>query len=101
MTVVRGRQVSPNSSGADIWLDNSRYGVRYVLTPIQGRLAVWSGGGTPGAAECEEAIGGASVATVEPSPGTLVCVATGSDHLAVLRVTEERADGVLLEVGRW
>ncbi|MEU4526108.1 hypothetical protein AB0F52_46235 [Amycolatopsis sp. NPDC024027] len=96
-----GRQARAGDSGADVWLDNSRYSTRYLITPLRGGLAEWTGSGTPSAKECGEALDGAAVPAIESTTGTAFCASTSEGGVAFARVTEERDDGVVLAVTRW
>jgi serine/threonine protein kinase len=67
-------------------------------------LAVWSGSTAPTRAQCYDQVASQGVNVVSVSNGTMVCVITAMDRVALLKVLDDQADsgnGILTDVTVW
>jgi len=67
-------------------------------------LAVWSGSTAPTRAQCYDQVASQGVNVVSVSDGTMVCVITAMDRVALLKVLDDQADsgsGILTDVTVW
>jgi serine/threonine protein kinase len=67
-------------------------------------LAVWSGSTAPSRAQCYDQVASQGVNMVSVSDGTMVCVITAMDRVALLKVLDDQADsgnGILTDVTVW
>ena len=67
-------------------------------------LAIWSGSTSPTWAQCYSQVSSQGVDSVDIADGTMVCVSTVGGRIALLKVTDDQADGdrgVLAEVTVW
>jgi hypothetical protein len=67
-------------------------------------LAIWSGSTSPTWAQCYSQVSSQGVDSVDVTDATMVCVSTVGGRIALLKVTDDQADGdvgVLAEVTVW
>ena len=72
--------------------------------PNGGNLAVWSGSTTPTRSQCYDEVASQGVSEVSIIDGTVVCVTTAQDRVAVLKVIDDQADngdGIQVDATVW
>jgi serine/threonine kinase PknH len=72
--------------------------------PSSGTIAPWTGSGTPTRGQCYSQVLSQGVGQVSVSDGTLLCVITPQDRVALLEVVDDQADndeGILTDAVVW
>ena len=72
--------------------------------PSNGTIAPWTGSGTPTRSQCYSQVLSQGVGQVSVSDGTLLCVITPQDRVALLKVVDDQADndeGILTDAVVW
>ena len=72
--------------------------------PSNGTIAPWTSAGTPTRSQCYSQVLSQGVGQVSVSDGTLLCVITAQDRVALLKVVDVQADngeGILTDAVVW
>ena len=72
--------------------------------PNGGNLAVWTGSTMPTRGQCYNEVASQGVSEISIMDGTVVCVTTAQDRVAVLKVVDDQADngdGILVDATVW
>ena len=100
----------PVDNGASIQIsslyDESGLSTSYALggLPNGGNLAVWTGSTAPTRSQCYNEVSSQGVSTVTVSDGTVVCVITAQERVALVKVVDDQADnadGILTDATVW
>ena len=86
--------------------DTSGLSTSYALggLPNGGNLAVWSSSTSPTRSQCYDQVSSQGVSSVTVSDGTMVCVITAQERVALVKVVDDQADnaeGLLTDVIVW